>query len=128
MKSLVEFIAESLYKIDNIDVYSVINKVINTKNYPVLKEHFEDEIDEFIFLDAIINKLELEQIFLNNQYLKKILEKMSLMPIFIDDLIRDTGESVTAVISALSAMKTKGIVTEPMSGFYQIALAYKNDL
>ena len=59
---------------------------------------------------------------------KKILEKMSLMPIFIDDLIRETGESVTAVISALSAMKAKGIVTEPMSGFYQIALAYKNDL
>ena len=35
MKSLVEFIAESLYKID-----------INSKNYPVLKEHFEDEIDD----------------------------------------------------------------------------------
>ena len=46
MKSLVEFIAENLYKIDDIDVYSVINKVINSKNYPVLKEHFEDEIDD----------------------------------------------------------------------------------
>ena len=53
---------------------------------------------------------------------------MSVMPKFIDDLIRETGETVTAVISALSSMKQRGIVAEPVPGFYQIALAYKNDL
>ena len=59
---------------------------------------------------------------------RKILNNMSVMPKFIDDLIRETGESVTAVISALSSMKQRGIVAEPVPGFYQIALAYKNDL
>jgi predicted Rossmann fold nucleotide-binding protein DprA/Smf involved in DNA uptake len=59
---------------------------------------------------------------------KKILGNMSVMPKFIDDLIRDTGEPVTSVISALSSMKQRGMVAEPMQGFYQIALAYKKDL
>ena len=35
------------YSIKDINTYKVINKVINTNNYPILKEHFtSEEIDE----------------------------------------------------------------------------------
>ena len=40
---------------------------------------FEDEIEEFNFLDAMINKFELDKIFLNNQFLKQKLEKINLL-------------------------------------------------
>ena len=40
---------------------------------------FEEEIDEFTFLDAIINKFELDKIFLDNQFLKIKLEKINLL-------------------------------------------------
>lgn len=40
MKSLVEYIAESLYKIDDIDVYSVIKKVISSKKLSYIKRTF----------------------------------------------------------------------------------------
>ena len=46
MKKLNQYIYESLYSIKDIDTYDVINKVINTNNYPILKEHFDDEVDE----------------------------------------------------------------------------------
>ena len=63
-----------------------------------------------------------------SEFEKKIIGNMSVMPKFIDDIIRESRESVTGVISALSSMKERGLVAEPMPGFYQIALAYENKL
>ena len=78
---------------------------------------FEDEIDEFIFLDAIINKLELEQIFLNNQFLKKILEKINVLLLknlpkinkFLSDINLNFDYFITSWILSLfsSSMETE---------------------
>lgn len=47
MKELNQYISNKLYTIKDIDTRKVINKVINTNNYPVLKDHFTyEEIDE----------------------------------------------------------------------------------
>ena len=40
------------------------------------------------------------------------------MPIFIDDLIRKTGETVTVVISALYSMEAKGFIIQETKGYY----------
>lgn len=49
---------------------------------------------------------------------QKIYDSLSLMPIFIDDLIRKTGETVTVVISALYSMEAKGFIIQETKGYY----------
>ncbi len=49
---------------------------------------------------------------------QKIYDCLSLMPVFIDDLIRKTGETVTVVISALYSMEKKGYITQETTGYY----------
>ena len=49
---------------------------------------------------------------------KKIYDCLSLMPVYIDDLIRKTGETVTVVISNLYSMEKKGYITQETTGYY----------
>lgn len=53
---------------------------------------------------------------------KKVYSCLSLEPMYIDDIIRFCGIGITGVISTLYGMEEKGIIRQPIRGYYIIAV------
>lgn len=53
---------------------------------------------------------------------KKVYSCLSLEPMYIDDIIQFSGIGITGVISTLYSMEEKGIIKQPIRGYYIIAV------
>lgn len=53
---------------------------------------------------------------------KKVYSCLSLEPMYIDDIIQFSGMGITGVISTLYNMEEKGIIKQPIRGYYIIAV------
>ena len=47
---------------------------------------------------------------------------LSLEPKYIDDIIQHTGMGVTKTISTLFTMEEKGLIKQPLKGYYIISI------
>ncbi|MBE5944381.1 MAG: DNA-protecting protein DprA [Lachnospiraceae bacterium] len=87
----------------------------------------EDNYKDMCF-DAIneVDEFEEEENMVNKNFLAPI-EKMvysclSLEPKYIDDIIQFTGLGVTKTISVLFSMEEKGIIKQPLKGYYIVTV------
>ena len=75
-----------------------------------------EKISESCQIHGTYNKMEIEP------EEEKVYNCINLEPVYIDDIIRKTNLGVTKTISTLYALEGKGLVKQPLKGYYIVAI------
>jgi predicted Rossmann fold nucleotide-binding protein DprA/Smf involved in DNA uptake len=93
----------------------------NSVNYNVKKENIRtsnninSDAKKRVESDKKRRKTEIDNLSDKEQ---KVFELLSLMPTYIDDVIVKSGYSVTLTISILSVLERKGLINQPLPGYF----------